>query len=263
MGIEIYGTRQKEETFAKIAAAWKAADPNSVITIIQKNDRGGKTLEKTLLTHFPSAQTDSRNKTRIITITKSDPTPPIIEEWDQWNHLSLIKETGFYSMPGLFGWNKIDKGSELLIESLPDLYGVGADFGCGYGYISREVLNRNPKVQTLYGLDIDARAVEAAGKNIDDDRFQAIEADCTKRLNLPPLDFIISNPPFHTDKVEDRTLGQRFIQTAHTSLSRKGHLWIVANTHMPYEQTLNDAFGSHERIIQKNGFKILHALKTS
>lgn len=261
--MEIYGTKQREETYALIATAWDNTQIDDQFTIIQKNDWGGKTLERELLKHFPNAITDSRQKSRFITIIKTTHTPAIIQHWDQWNHLSLIPETGFYSMPGLFGWNKIDKGSKLLMDTIPSLKGKGADFGCGYGFLCRTALEKSPNIQTLYALDIDPRAIDATTKNITDDRIHPMIADCTTSLPIPPnpLNFIITNPPFHNHMGEDRTMGQRFIETAHRTLAKKGALWIVANKHMPYEDTLRSVFGTFETIIIRDGFKILMALK--
>lgn len=260
--IEITGTKQREETFGLIAVAWDTAEAGQQIIITQANDRGGKTLEKTLLLHFPDATTDGRNKSRTITLRKTDDGPAIMDEWRAHTKLRLVADTGFYSMPGLFGWDRIDAGSRLLIETLPQLKGVGADFGCGYGYLTKTVLDVPTAIKTLYAFDNDPRAVEACIQNVTDDRMIARTADCTQPIsNLPPLDFIISNPPFHNATGEDRGLGQRFIETASKLLRRKGQLWIVANTHMPYEQSLHAHFYTFETVIQKNGFKILLALK--
>jgi 16S rRNA (guanine1207-N2)-methyltransferase len=262
MTIEIYGTKQREETCALIAKSWLDANDKTFITIIQKNDWGGKTLERELLKYFPNAQTDSKQKSRFITLTKTTETPDIIRKWDQWNNLSLISETGFYSMPGLFGWNKIDKGSHLLIKTIPNLHGLGADFGCGYGYLSREILDKFSTIAKLHAIDIDPRAVKAIHKNINDPRCVSIIGDCTQALpEIQNLDFIITNPPFHNHQGEDRTMGQRFIEMAYQILGRKGVLWIVANKHMPYEDCLKSTFGSFETILIQDGFKILKALK--
>ncbi|PCI00826.1 MAG: methyltransferase [Alphaproteobacteria bacterium] len=262
--IQITGTKNREETLGLIAKTWQKADVASCIEIMQPNDRGGKTLEKTLRAHFPEAVCDSRQKSRFIILMKTENTPPIIDEWMAHAALHLVEETGFYSMPGLFGWNKIDKGSALLVETLlaSNLKGKGADFGCGYGYLSKKILENFDEIEKFYGLDLDPRAVEASQKNILDDRAEFTVADCTQVLeSIGALDFIVMNPPFHDQGNEDRTMGQRFIEIAARHLRRSGALWIVSNTHMPYEKTLQKLFKSFEIVEQKNGFKIIRALK--
>jgi 16S rRNA (guanine1207-N2)-methyltransferase len=262
MTIKLHGTKQKEETHGLIAKAWGNAELGAEIEIIQPNDLGGKSLEKILLKNFPDANSESKKKSRFITLTKSNDTPAIIDEWVEHTKLRLIRTTGFHSMPGLFGWNKIDVGSRLLSEHLPNLKGTGADFGCGYGFLTRHVLTHNADTTTLYALDYDVRAVEACTKNIIDDRVVVKQADCTSRIDdLKPLDFVVMNPPFHDGATEDRDMGQKFIETAARHLRSKGRAWIVANKHMPYEKTIEKNFKSYEKIIEQNGFKILKCIK--
>lgn len=259
--IQITGTKQREETFGLIAKAWQNAAVGEAISITQPNERGGKSLEKTIKIHFPDADTDSRDKSRIITIVKTSDTPAIITEWAEHTVLRLVDATGFYSVPGLFGWDRIDVGSTLLLENLPVLKGTGADFGCGYGYLSRHVLADNPAISILYCLDYDDRAVAACQKNIDDTRAVFITADCTQQIaDLPKLDFIIMNPPFHDTESEDHGIGKKFIITAAKHLRPGGRLYMVANRHLPYEKTLSDNFKTFDKIADKNGFKIIVAI---
>ena len=75
-------------------------------------------------------------------------------------------------------------------------------------------------------------------------------------------DFIVSNPPFHTQSRADRPdIGQRFITAAAAALKPGGRLWLVANRHLPYEQTLNDQFGEVRVAGERDGFKVIAAVK--
>ncbi len=260
--IIIHGTKQKEETYGLIAKSWQDADMGAQIQIIQPNDLGGKSLAKVLRSHFPNLEVESKQKSRFITITKTDETPDAIAEWLVHTKLRLIDDTGFYSMPGLFGWNKIDVGSRLLVENLSSLKGNGADFGCGYGYLTRHLLGHNPDIKSLYAFDYDPRAVEACVKNIDDDRVIIRQADCTKKIDdIMPLDFIVMNPPFHDGAHENRDMGVSFIEVAAAHLRNKGQLWVVANKHMPYEKTISNLFKQSEKIFEGHGFKIFKCIK--
>lgn len=260
--ITIHGTKQKEETLGLIALAWQDAPVDDVIQIIQPNHLGGKSLEKRLFKLFPDAILESHSKSRYIIIKKTDYTPDIIHEWLDYTRLRYMEETDFYSMPGLFGWNKIDIGSRLLLAHLTDLKGVGSDFGCGYGYLSKNILLEYKKINTIYCFDWDKRAIDACQKNITDDRAIIQQADCSKTIpNVPPLDFIIMNPPFHDGAKEDKALGQKFIETAAHHLKRGGVLWMVANRHLPYEKILASRFHHLERVRDEKGFKIFKAVK--
>ena len=260
--ITIHGTKQKEETYGLIAKTWQEVDVGVEIEIVQPNDLGGKSLEKVILSQFPNAQSESKKKSRFIKIVKTNNTPLIISEWLEHTKLRFVDAIGFHSMPGLFGWNKIDVGSKLLAPYLENLRGIGADFGCGYGYLTHHILEQNSKIKMLYAMDFDERAIEACTKNITDTRAIIQQTDCSKKTdNLSPLDFVVMNPPFHEYAREDRGLGQHFIETASQHLKKHGICWIVANKHLPYEATLSKHFHSHEKITEQNGFKIFKAVK--
>jgi len=262
--IEIIGTKHKEETYGLIAKTWQNIDDGQSLTIVQPNDRGGKSLEKTIKKHFPNASSQSFDKARHITLIKTtDHTPDIIQEWMAHTHIRFVDNIGFYSVPGLFGWNKIDVGSQLLLDHLPTLKGIGADFGCGYGYLSQNILNDNCDITNLYCFDIDDRAVDTCQQNIgDDDRGIIQRQNCTQIIgDIKPLDFIISNPPFHNENGEDRALGQKFIKTMAHHLKKGATAWIVANQHMPYEDILSQYFSSFETMAQEKGFKIFKAVR--
>ena len=73
---------------------------------------------------------------------------------------------------------------------------------------------------------------------------------------------IITNPPFHTQNRVDRPdIGRRFIAVASASLNPGGSLWMVANRHLPYEEVLADHFARVRKVAEKDGFKIIEAVK--
>ena len=192
---------------------------------------------------------------------------------------------GFWSQPGMFGWDKIDKGSALLARALPaDLKGRGADFGCGYGYLARHVLQHCQGVKALTCIDADARAVAACRLNLTTNincvpresgdlaeeqipafagkTLEFLWADLTRSVaGLGNLDFIVMNPPFHEGKKTDIDIGLDFIKNAHAALHRGGRLWMVANAHLPYEEALRQVFFRNDHIAEEGGFKVFCAVK--
>jgi len=44
-------------------------------------------------------------------------------------------------------------------------------------------------------------------------------------------------------------------------LKPEGRLWLVANRHLPYEQTLNERFGDVRVAGERDGFKVIAAIK--
>jgi 16S rRNA (guanine1207-N2)-methyltransferase len=165
---------------------------------------------------------------------------------------------GLWSQPGVFSWDRIDPGSERLIEAMGALAGRGADLGCGVGVLSVAAL-RQPAVTEMTLLDIDRRAVEAASRNVDDPRARCVQADVLAH-DITGLDFVIMNPPFHEGGRERRDLGAGFIAAAARALRRGGRLLMVANLALPYEAPLAAAFRSVETLSRAGGYKIYRAI---
>jgi 16S rRNA (guanine1207-N2)-methyltransferase len=165
---------------------------------------------------------------------------------------------GPWTQPGVFSWDRDDPGSQLLIASLPALSGRGADLGCGTGALAAAVL-ASPAVTRLELTEIDRRALDAARRNVEDPRAVFHWADVREGPTLDGLDFVVTNPPFHADGVEDKTLGQAFIRRAKPMLRRGGVLWIVANRHLPYEAVLSEAFGRVALQADAHGYKVYEA----
>lgn len=165
---------------------------------------------------------------------------------------------GYYRQPGVFSAAGIDPGSEALVASLPTLKGTGVDLGAGWGYLSAEALKQD-SITALHLVEAEAAALDCARLNVRDDRAQFHWADAT-RFTLPePVDFVLTNPPFHTTRSADPALGQAFLQAAAALLSARGELWAVANRHLPYESQLSTLFQQVEEAGGNRSFKVLRA----
>jgi 16S rRNA (guanine1207-N2)-methyltransferase len=116
-------------------------------------------------------------------------------------------------------------------------------------------------VKKLHIIEAEATALDCARANITDDRAVFHWADVTTHEAKPAYDGIIMNPPFHTTRAADPGLGQAFIASAARCLAPHGHLWMVANRHLPYEATLSEHFGLVAEIGGTPAFKILQASK--
>ncbi len=260
----VRATRQTAETLGLVAQAMRHAAPKGHIYIAQENAHGAASLEKQLHAAFTGVRTIIKHKCRVMVLQPDAAKPDTIKQWAAAAALQLVPATGCWSAPGLFAWDRFDAGSKLLLAHLPGkLDGRGADFGCGYGYLSREVIGKEG-VKALYAIDADARAVEACRKNLEalgtEKPFQVFWRDATMpQAEIPKLDWIVMNPPFHTQQEEDRELGQKFCQAALKLLRTGGKLYLVANRHMPYEALLEKAARKVTLLADKDGFKILCA----
>lgn len=168
---------------------------------------------------------------------------------------------GFVTRLSVFSADHVDKASAALVAALPEkLPARVADFGAGWGYLSRHVLEKEG-VKELHLVEAEHAALTCARENVTDPRVQFHWADVTTFAPKTSFDGIVMNPPFHTTRAADPALGQAFIAAAARCLAPHGQLWMVANRHLPYEQTLGQHFAQVAEIGGTSGFKVLHAAK--
>ena len=261
--------KQVEEAKFWISSALSCLAPDGWLVIAAGNDANGNRLEKWLKTLGLPFHSISKNKARAVWARRPATLPPLLSEWRIQGEKQLVQigdGISYTSQPGLFGWDKIDIGSQLLAACMPqNLKGTGADFGAGTGYLSQQLLEINKEISSLYLAEADFRSLACAKINLENVRgtcaIEYVWADLTRPTVLPALDFVVMNPPFHTGKKTDVSLGQAFIETAAHHLKKGGRLYLVANAHLPYEQILRAKFAHGKLLVEEQGFKIFEAIK--
>lgn len=253
--------KQVEEAKAALATALLAIAPGGVLYAAAANDANGNRILKWLEEKGISGHSLSKNKARCVIAAR----PAMLPDFADWIAAAAPRRLDFdgimlHTRPGVFSWNRADAGSRFLLQHLPaGIGGEVADFGCGIGYLSAHLLHNNKDISALHMIDADARALGLARLNVP----AAIPhwADLSRTINLPPLDAVIMNPPFHTGKMTEASLGQAFIRTAAHHLKKGGRLFMVANAHLPYEKTLEGLFTRAQKTAEDGGFKVLAAVK--
>ena len=262
--------RQREEARALFARALALCAPGGVVVASITNNEGAKSGESDLKQLAGLGGSLVKNHCRVFWSKPMDGAhdAALLAQWTTLDAPRPILGGRFTSRPGVFAWDRIDPASALLVEHLPtDLAGKGADLGAGYGYLSSEVLARSPKVAALDLYEAEARALSLAKQNLYAFEKQAALGhhwhDVT--TGVPEkYDFIVTNPPFHTQSRADRPdIGRRFIAVAAESLKPGGRLYLVANRHLPYEAVLNTSFGDVRVLGDRDGFKVIEAIKAS
>lgn len=183
---------------------------------------------------------------------------------DDWAVAGPVENRdGFLTLPGVFSADGIDPGSRLLAEALPATLGKRVvDLGAGWGYLAQKLLERDT-VEAIDLVEANAEALDCARLNVTDARARFHWADATTWRPETKVDTVVMNPPFHEGRKGLPDLGRAFIRNAGAMLIPSGHLWMVANRHLPYEGELSERFGYVEEFGGDTRFKLLHAARPS
>ncbi|EPY02599.1 rRNA (guanine-N(2)-)-methyltransferase [Magnetospirillum fulvum MGU-K5] len=257
-------TKHKTETLANLGRAWAALRPGGVLVCAGGNDVGAGSIERALKTAIDGVSSLSKSHCKVFWAERGDTIPPALAAWAEAGQMQQGTETGCWSRPGLYNWNKVDAGSALLVEHLPaDLTGRVADLGAGWGYLSLALLARAPKIASLDLFEAEWHAVEAARANLAHSSASARLGfhwhDVAAGLPTAAFDWVVMNPPFHQGKATDIDLGRAFITNAAAALAPGGRLLFVANRQLPYEPVVAAHFRRQTTLAETGLYKVIEA----
>jgi 16S rRNA (guanine1207-N2)-methyltransferase len=155
-------------------------------------------------------------------------------------------EVTLVSKPGVFAWDRLDGGTERLI----DVMEIGPadrvlDLGCGTGLAGLAAARRASGGEVVL-VDSDLRAVRSARRTLEandvrnadvllsDGVSQVVEGDV--------FDVAITNPPFHQGRDVDYQVAHQFIRDARQVLRPEGRLFLVANRFIGYDDLMRQTF---------------------
>ncbi|UTW10885.1 methyltransferase [Marinobacterium rhizophilum] len=168
----------------------------------------------------------------------------------------------YWSKPGVFGWDKIDKGSAFLIEhldtfvtELPAPPARILDLGCGYGYLSLQAARLGAPVTAT---DNNAAAIAACERNFAAHgiRGEVIPASCGDGID-GPFELILCNPPFHAGFSVEDDLTERFLSAAARLLARNGIAAFVVNRQIMLERRAASRFARIQTLAENRSFKLV------
>lgn len=174
---------------------------------------------------------------------------------------TIVEDPPLLSKPGIFGWQKLDRGSVLLIEQLPGVLAAGKgaphrllDLGCGYGYLTVMAHRYLPGSEWLL-TDNNATALIAAEANcrVHDIAAETLLADCGDGAR-GPFDMVLCNPPFHQGFAVEGSLTDQFLAAASKALAPGGEALFVVNEFIPLVRKAQKCFASCELLIRRDGF---------
>jgi 16S rRNA (guanine1207-N2)-methyltransferase len=255
----VFVTRSRTETLGNIARAAARLSPNGVILVDGSKTDGIDAILKHVRKRV--AEVESRAKAHGKVFWFNNPG----DKFDEWltDAEPSRNSDGFWTMPGIFSAEGIDRGSAVLADFLPaNAKGRAADLGAGWGFLSDSLLEKAAGIERLDLFEAERAALEMAERNVTDSRARFVWADVTRvATNEGPYDLIVSNPPFHVERTPDPSIGRAFIRAASRLLAPKGTFLMVANRQLPYEAEFDACFLEWSQMAVAGGFKILRATR--
>lgn len=243
-------TRARAETKALLAVAMNQTD--GIILIDGQKTDGANSILKALRSRVNVGGSISKSHGKVFWCDGGS-------DFKDWAVGPALQKCGFWTAAGVFSADGVDPASALLIEALPDsITGRVADLGAGWGYLSAHILTRAAVVE-VHLVEAHNMALQCARHNVLDHRASFHWVDAIKWAPSNKMDAVVMNPPFHTGRSVDPTLGRSFITASARLLKPQGMLWMVANRHLPYEKTLMAHFSKVVDLGGNARFKVLRA----
>jgi 16S rRNA (guanine1207-N2)-methyltransferase len=252
-------TRSRQLNERLLARAHDSVAEGGAIVVAGSNDDGAKSLRKYVQRHCGAVESLSKHHAIGFVLQRATganpfPVPP------------NPPRGAFEIAPGMFSADGPDEGSRILAEHFDGrIRGRVADLGAGWGFLGTQLLSRCPDVAELHAIEADHASLEAARINLapfaGDRQILFDWLDVTSEPLPSGFDWVVMNPPFHTTRAAEPTLGNGFIAAAASALRPGGRLLMVANRNLPYERALGAAFATFNALSETGGYKVIEARK--
>ena len=168
-----------------------------------------------------------------------------------------------HTLPGVFSFGELDRGTQMLLQYLPDVAGETVlDIGCGYGILGLVAALKGAAHVTL--ADSSLLAAACARENLALHQVTNAEVVCADLFNfahLAPYTLILTNPPFHSGHAVNYKITYALIRHAHEVLKPGGRLVLVSNRFTRYTYLLEENFGGFTTLAETGKFHILSAIR--
>ena len=175
----------------------------------------------------------------------------------------LGKESTFNTDNGVFSKDRVDFGTNVLLNSLEDLSNIKnvLDVGCGVGVIGISLAKKYSNLNVTM-VDVNEKAVALTKENIALNKLSNCE---TKESNVysnvaGTFDMIISNPPIRAGK----EIVHKIASEAKGFLSDDGFFYAVVQKKQgadSFKKKLEEVYGNVEIINKDSGYIIFKSVK--
>jgi 16S rRNA (guanine1207-N2)-methyltransferase len=164
------------------------------------------------------------------------------------------------SKPGIFAWDRLDPGSQVLAEATRLERGERVlDLGCGNGILGAFAAALVGPANVCL-VDVDVDSLDASRVTLAENGLAASEvlaSDSTLAVADRGFDVVMTNPPFHQGRDTEYDIARQFVRDAADVLIRSGRFYLVANRFLPYEATLHEAFDVVQPVVEDERYKVL------
>lgn len=169
----------------------------------------------------------------------------------------LWKEQQLQQHYGVFSSNKIDIGTQFLLENItlkPSEEKI-MDVACGNGIIAYELAQQNPKASFTLVDDFNL-AIKSAKINLKNYNSHFFCDDNLAKVLKNNFDLIVSNPPFHFEHENNIEVAISLFKEVKECLNKNGRFVLVANKHLNYKTHLQHIFNTVQLINKNTKFEI-------
>lgn len=192
--------------------------------------------------------------------------PNLRSKESEFTYTYFGRELKFKSDFGVFSKERVDFGTNVLINALPDLsaYNSIIDVGCGVGIIGLCLKSKYTHLN-IQMVDVNQRALKLTAENAKingldkDGKVKITESSLYEKID-EKFDCIVSNPPIRAGK--EIWLG--VVEKGYDHLNDGGKIWVVIQKKQgapSMEKKMVEVFGNCKTIDKKNGYYIFESTK--
>lgn len=215
----------------------------------------------------PTTTTRARKKSRLILVERDHSINEGQSNYPDSYELQVDRSYRIINHASLFSRDRLDRGSQLLIEHMPrsEKYRHIVDLGCGNGVLGMIAAALNPTADLLF-CDESYMAVASARENFHHAFARTRTAefrvdDCLQTVASASRDLVLINPPFHQQHSMGDAIAWKMFRDARRVLTSGGELRLVSNRHLGYHAKLKKLFGNCETVAADSRFVVLNSVK--